>query len=225
MHRHLGLPFRQPSRYNEVMKRFLSVSLWLFDSFASALSVPWDSLDWFQAQTVSPGQEIVLGGATEWVFRVALPAEPRTQTGHLKIQTENGAVTCGAFRWVPSTSKAELSERKTPETLETPATIAWEGVSPEWRKTADPLQMFMVSSDGARANQRGSWNLSDTLAAYGRISLEVSEPDAFDSASLLVVTPPLSAPNAPESGAFSPILLGDGSLLSLRRPTFRGIAV
>ncbi len=230
MHRHLGLPFRLSSRYNEAMKRFLSVSLWLFASFASALSVPWDSLDWSQAQTVSPGQEIALNGATEWVLRVALPTKPRKQTGYLKIQTENGAVECGAFRWVPSTSKAELSVGKTLETLEDPAAFAmaggsWEGASLEWRKTADYLQMFMVSSDGTRANQRGSWNLSDTLADYGWISLEVSNPDAFAPASFLVVTPPPSDPNAPEPGAFSLILLGGGILLALRRPTFRGIAV
>ena len=217
------------SRYNEAMKTLLLlVVLSLFAPFALALSVPWDSLDGTQAQPVSPGQSIALNGATEWVLRVALPGftpQKREFSGTLQLKDTVGNVAKrGAFKWYlpDNPQKQTITVAKTPEALTTTtdaASVEWQQPYLEWRKTANYLQMFVVSSDGQLENLRGSWNLSDMLIAYDHLSLEVSDPDAFDSVQFMVVTPGSSDPNAPEPGAFLLILLGGGVLLVLRRPS------
>ena len=206
----------------------LLVVLSLFAPFALALSVPWDSLDGTQAQPVSPGQSIALNGATEWVLRVALPGftpQKREFSGTLQLKDTVGNVAKrGAFKWYlpDNPQKQTITVAKTPEALTTTtdaASVEWQQPYLEWRKTANYLQMFVVSSDGQLENLRGSWNLSDMLIAYDHLSLEVSDPDAFDSVQFMVVTPGSSDPNAPEPGAFLLILLGGGVLLVLRRPS------
>lgn len=207
----------------------LLVSLSLFAPFALALSVPWDSFDWTQAQTVSPGQSITLNGATEWVLRVALPGftpQKREFSGTLQLKDTAGNVAKrGAFKWYlpDNPQKQTITVAETPETLTTTtdaASVEWQQPYLEWRKTANYLQMFVVSSDGQLENLRGSWNLSDILIAYDYLSLEVSDPDDFGSAQFMVIS---SDPNAPEPGAFSLIVLGGGILLTLRRPSCRRI--
>ena len=196
----------------------LLVVLSLFAPFALALSVPWDSLDWTQAQTVSPGQEIALNGATEWVLRVALPTEQQMHTGRLRITTANGNVLDrGAFQWNPVSFELTFGGAST--SGETPIGLDpkyWTGASLEWRKTTDYLRVFIVSAD-ARDSELGFFRESGTDYTY--LSLEVSDPDAFDSVQFMVVTPGLSDPNAPEPGIVSFILLGGGVLLVLRRPS------
>lgn len=218
------------SRYNEAMKRLLLASLSLCAPFALALSVPWDSLDWTQAQTVSSGKEIALNGATEWVLRVALPTTQEVHTGYLQIRTASEEMLGrGAFRWVPSWPEATLSVGKTPDSSFTNsakfniAESPWKDASIEWRKTADYLKIFLVSADGKSVVERGSWWISGESAGYTHLSLEVSDPDAFDSVQFVVITPGPSDPNAPEPGAFSLIVLGGGILLALRRPSCRRI--
>lgn len=196
----------------------LLVSLSLFAPFALALSVPWDSLDGTQAQTVSPGQSIALNGATEWVLRVALPTEQQMYTGRLRITTASeNVLDRGAFQWNPVSFELTFGGAST--SGEAPIGLDpkyWTGASLEWRKTTDYLRVFIVSAD-ARDSELGFFRESGS--DYTHLSLEVSDPDAFDSVQFVVVTPGPSDPNAPEPGAFSLILLGGGVLLVLRRPS------
>ena len=91
----------------------------------------------------------------------------------------------------------------------------WTGASLEWRKTTDYLRVFIVSAD-ARDSELGFFRESGS--DYTHLSLEVSDPDAFDSVQFVVVTPGPSDPNAPEPGAFSLILLGGGCIVGASSP-------
>lgn len=197
----------------------LSVALSLCAPFALALSVPWDSLDWTQAETVSPGDPIDLNGVAEWALRVALPTKQQIHTGCLRITTASGNVLDrGVFQWNPVSFELTFGVSST--NGEAPIGLDpkfWTGASLEWRKTTDYLGVFIVSADGTRWYDWG--HISNAGTGYTHLSLEVSDSEAFDSVQFMVITPDPSDPNAPEPGAFLLVFLGGGVLLVLRRPS------
>lgn len=209
------------------MKCVLLVILTLMAPFALALSVPWDSLDGTQAQTVSPGQSIALNGATEWVLRVALPGFTSSKTeftGALKlggssVETE----TYSSFKWyyVPKEGNNSSKRRFECEGTGTPQDVSGTGAYLEWHGSANHIELFVIDSEGKYPFV--PWYLSSPLASYDWLSLEVSDATAFTPAQFMVITPDPSDPNAPEPGIVSFILLGGGVLLVLRRPSQRRV--
>lgn len=181
--------------------------------FALALSVPWDNLDWTQAEKGTPNMAIDLDSSV-WALRIDL-ARPGTGDYSWSVglnfhTTEGEETTCGDLRIENRTIFMDFGKGEVSEPL-------LEATTFEWRYDGETLSFHEVF--GTRSTEYGRWtDLPTWISSAETLELTVNPESVATSIVPSMWLYQVRDSSAPEPGIVSFILLGGGCIIGASSP-------